>query len=247
MGISNTDAFKINEQSIYSNLDNAYSCCINMLDLAQDIFNSTFISQNIKRYEKLCIDCHNGISPEINETIDFAKNNLIDNIKISICFENYFKALLLSKMNVIHEIDKNIFPDQRKLQENRPISILEFKEFWEIDGSIKTDIENLKLRIKGFKKGTIIYSWLLNKENYINYLECPSEIVNILNKKNRDRNRLHLNNVSSDFFSMRSYRDFQSLNNFVKDFKNTKDKLCDEINLPEEKRKKTVIIRKRKI
>lgn len=115
---------------------------------------------------------------------DVLLDSLMDNIRISVCFENYFKAKLLLSDLVIHSVSK----DKNKVlageQFGRPIEVKEI-----ISTRTAQDLLVLKdlLRVQ-----TINYSTILDLRAYNKLLSIPDDILQFLQQKNVRRNELHL-------------------------------------------------------
>jgi len=115
----------------------------------------------------------------INKNADIATNSLLDNILISISFENYFKAKLLQNGFLIHEIIKDKNPELFKIQKKRPI------EFTCVNFKRKDECEILK-------ENTLNYGLLLQNREYNRYYNIDTKTLNYLDKINIKRNSLHL-------------------------------------------------------
>jgi hypothetical protein len=189
---------------------------INLLEFAHWQFKSTYIYQNQDKLKEIC-EAGDGslITPETMK--DFLLNSLTDDIKISICFENLLKALLLSNYYLIHELDPNILSESRKIQKKRPIMFTEFLQHaeWKVDQKIKSDHPHIKNRIRGIKNTTLSYSFILNQEEYKSVHNMKQEIIDLLNVINRRRNELHLQSSLQFKISNRAYLDFKTLDEFL--------------------------------
>ncbi|MFN8306991.1 MAG: hypothetical protein U0T79_09470 [Ferruginibacter sp.] len=111
-------------------------------------------------------------------------DSLMDTIRISICFENYFKAKLLSNGFIIHNVDKNKNQILFKRQKNQPIDVKEITNDNSLNGV--TILKNV------LNETTLNYSVLLNEENYYKYFGIHKDLINFLSELNQKRNRLHL-------------------------------------------------------
>lgn len=150
---------------------------------------------------------------------DFALNQLTDCIKITICFENYMKAILLLNGFIIHKLDKQIFPKLYQEQFERPISLNEIKAIsnWELNEKINSDNEGLRFQIKGITKSTIGMKELLSP-NYQNICKMHKEILAICQPYFKYRNNLHLymdesfSLIETDYLGLTKLIDFLNPN-----------------------------------
>ena len=216
--MTNIDAFRINHQSIYLNNDNTVMCAINTIDLATELFNSTYIHSNKILLKTISLKFENHSDPTKEECFGFVLNNLIDKIQITICFENLFKALLLLQGYIIHSLDKNHFPKLSKEQKKRPISLKELQDVsnWKkVEMSDKNGIKVNMYKIKGISETTINYSALINNVEYFKLFEINKTALTLLNKYNRERNNLHL--LSSKYLELnrRSFSNYIILENHL--------------------------------
>jgi len=133
--------------------------------------------------------------------------SLIDVIKISICFENYFKAKLLLNEFIIHDIDRNSNPNFFKKQRKVPIDIKEIISY-------RTAKELPTLR-KVLKETTINYSIFLENKNYLRYLSMEQKSIDFLAEINKSRNRLHLYISPLTSLSKNILTSYEDLNTIV--------------------------------
>lgn len=119
-----------------------------------------------------------------NNHSDLFIYSLVDDILISNCFENYFKAKLLLKGFIIHEIKKEKNPELYKKQAKEPILASEL--------NFKSDYTSEELSEK-----TINFSLLLKNKKYKMHFDICDEIICVLKKITEKRNSLH--------FQMNSY------------------------------------------
>ena len=241
--MTNIEAFKANHQSIYLNQENALACAINMLDFGYQHFDNSYINQNLGKLEEISLQLEHGIEPKIDNCKFFIINNLIDNIRISICFENFFKAFLLSNLNVIHKLDKVIFPLLSKQQYKRPVEINEILKSheWTINKTISDSTGRNSYQIQGIQQNTINYSTILNKPCYFNTLNINEDIRTILIGINDSRNKLHLQISQSILFTKESYENHVKLKEFLdKNINSTRTKMMDVLKIPKDKRKLTI-------
>lgn len=112
---------------------------------------------------------------------------LIDDFKICTAFENYNKAILLSKGFMVHLLDsssinRKIFKDQKE----EPVKISEY-----LKANVFFQREKFSpWSLEGVKNSTIPLSWTLN-EHYQNIIQLDTEFRGFLINKVEKRNRLH--------------------------------------------------------
>jgi len=124
---------------------------------------------------------------------DILFDSSIDNIRISICFENYFKAKLLLNGFLIHKIDKSKHPKLYDLQKKKPIDEKEIIK----DSKFPESFNKLK---ESLKDNTIDYSTLLTNKDYYKYFNISENTIEFLNRIRLGRNELHL--LISEKFSI---------------------------------------------
>ena len=156
------------------------------LSLVSFAYVNFFKINKIKSFDTLKSFVRSGAYTDKTELLDFLKNNpelatnsLIDYILISISFENYFKAKLLLKGYLIHEIIKEKNVELFKRQRKEPIES-RFITFETKDKSSE------------LKENTLNYELLLKNKKYSRLYDLDDitlEFLSILNKK---RNNLHL-------------------------------------------------------
>ena len=189
-----------------------------------------------KRFEKLPVlkklcDEISPSPPDFNLISDLAFDGLLDSIKITICFENFVKALLLSNGFVIHKLDKNIFSDLWKEQFSKPITVKQITDIkeWEITQGINLPEEWMKKQIKGIGKNTIGMKELLSP-GYLTPLGIDDKIIELCNSYFQYRNNLHL--YSGEFFSLTKsdYKDFTQIIDFInRDLVRIQNMIVDEL------------------
>jgi len=163
--------------------------------------------------KSICDKISQDKEPLKEELIRFINNGLIDAIKISICFENYIKALLLCQGYLIHNIDKQTDEIYWKKQRNGPVEIEEFKpQYYECNKVVNP---KLNKKIKGLKDTTELYSKILNKQKYKDIIKLDEEILEILNEFNFSRNSLHLQSSLSFKLNHNTCRQLELLKDFV--------------------------------
>lgn len=212
------EAFIANHQSIYFNQSNAVSAARNLIEFANDQFQSSYIFKNKELLKELVVNKNNLTENDLKKIASFTQNSLIDNIRISVCFENLFKAVLLSRLYLVHNLDHNLFKQLSKEQKKRPVSILELLEetSWTTNDNIISDIPEINKSIRGISTKTINYSTILKSKEYMKILNLKDDIVRLLTSINDERNQLHLHQMKSFKIDSHTFNDFDKLCVFLK-------------------------------
>lgn len=205
-----------NFQVIYYSKNNSLGCAMNLIRFGYAQFLNNTKVKEINLYRNLCFDTEKNIENDKLKISSFVLNNLIDSIRIVICFENYLKAIHLANGYLIHKLNKDIFPELAKQQFSRPILLSEIinQSKWEINEKLKTKNENTKNQIKGIMDSTISMKVLLSKE-YLSIIKFPEDIANICKTYNEYRNNLHFYISERISFSKESYQELIKLVDYV--------------------------------
>lgn len=116
-------------------------------------------------------------------------DKLIDLVKISIAFETYNKAVLLSKGILVHKIKRDRMTKDYANLQMKGVPIIA-SEIVSIFGTNKNHKGKIFLNGLNDYFQTITYSETLN-ERYQKIIGLDNTLVNHLRKINEDRNRLH--------------------------------------------------------
>ncbi len=172
-------------------------------------FASTLIVRRLKVLDEILKKWNRNEEPtQVDQGIvsELFFEHLTDNIKISVCFENYAKAQLIKHGYLVHEI-KDKLKTLRENQKKMPVRVEEFKA--------AIQIENGQYFSDGLSSRTLNYNRLLNEPSYNIVIGYPDSILSTLNMINAERNKLHLlqelNMSLSDFGVLR----IQELWNFI--------------------------------
>lgn len=214
------DNIEINYQAVYYCQHNSAVVALNIIAFGVKEFRRSYIFQNLNLLEIICSRI-NDKSPRVLENLELSKgfviNNLIDCVRISLCFENFFKAFLLIRGFIIHKLDKNIFPDLYKEQFKRPIHLNEIKKLadWEINPKVQTDITGLKNQIKGITKNTLGISTLTNS-GYKKEYGITNDFITVCKPYFDYRNNLHYYIGDSISLSSSTKANFDRIVKFVR-------------------------------
>lgn len=204
-----------NSQIIYFHPQNAKGFAMNLMRFGISLFIKTNRVSKLDEFKHMYINSNKNLPPDLSLLSEFIFDNLIDTIKITICFENYMKALCILNGYVIHKLDKNIFPNLYKEQYKRPIKleeILNLSEF-EVNKKIKENSKP-KYQIKGLLEITVGIKELLNT-NYQDILNISPNFINLCKPYFDYRNRLHLFNSEEFYILPEEYKNMIEIINFV--------------------------------
>ncbi len=134
---------------------------------------------------------------------DVLLDSLVDNIRISVCFENYFKAKLLLNDVLVHSIDHNKDKALSKEQRARPIAVSEIIS--------QRTVKEMAILNDLLKEQTINYSTILEVPEYVKLLNMPSATLEFLQQQNSHRNKLHLHIGETFLLSDNIVQQYQEL------------------------------------
>jgi hypothetical protein len=118
-------------------------------------------------------------------TIAFDK--IIDYTRIVLCFENYYKTMLLVDGYIVHVIKKTqSFKHLSEKQKNTPVTLQELKEIEQFSYDRQSDT----FTHPGISIRTLQISQLVSKE-YQQMIQTPSHILDSIKSVIRYRNNIH--------------------------------------------------------
>jgi hypothetical protein len=214
------DVLKENYQAMYTDDLIKYQCALNLIRFGRFQFMDTYLYENVATLDK---ETRSKPSKEQELILmPFVHNGLIDSVKISICFENVFKAILLLKDCLIHNLKGEDIKRLSKKIKHTPVlveSLLELKE-WEVNSEIKISNELYKQQIDSISNNTLNYGNLILKSNYrkiiAEALKIENDsIFNILNEYRENRNKLHLHTSTSSSINQNTYNEYLQLKKVV--------------------------------
>lgn len=174
---------------LYSDNREQLKTSMSLVFFGAETLKDAKIIKRINELESKLVSLEQGKLPEKLEINDFIFSYLIDVIKITLFFENYFKAELIMNNFCVHRI-KHTNIDFKKLsnqQRKRPIDLDEIHKIEPFTFNIKEKmithnaIENYTL---GFKN-------LISNENYTKYYSIDSNLLKFIKEINNHRNNLH--------------------------------------------------------
>lgn len=207
---------ELNHQLVYMDRRNAMGLSMGLMTFGYRQFLTTKRFEKLSILKKLCNEFSPNQRPDFEQLSDLAFDSLLDSIKITICFENFMKALLLSNGFVIHRLDKNVFKDLGKEQSFKPVSVEQVRNVkdWEINNGINLPEEWMRRQIKGIGKHTIGMKELLS-QGYLTPLGIDDKIMKLCNPYFQYRNNLHLYSGESISLTKTDYKDFTQIIDFI--------------------------------
>lgn len=192
----------LNHHEIYNSPLAKDIIAVNMLVFSYTAFSSAYCISNIDKYEVLKQKLLNGDLSVLNEIGRFGLEAIIDSVKISICFENFFKVKLLYADKLIHKIKPTVGKDISKLQQRSPIGINEVFP--------TTEIYTLDKLAGRLSANTIEFSSMLRPE-YAACCNVNEKIIEYLIDINRLRNTLHLYSMAQGAINVHLMRELIKL------------------------------------
>lgn len=210
------DPLKANHQILYLHPMNALGASMNLLSFGYTQFLRISLVKEIETLKELCNEFNPKIPPDIEKLSLFGIDQLMNSIRLTICFENLMKSLLLLNGYMIFKLSKIEFPDLYKEQFERPITIFEIleKKNWQPNPKLNLNPEQFNLQIKGILKFTIGMKELLSK-NYLNIYKIDSKVIDICKPYFKYRNNLHLYMEEELSLSEDTYENITELIDFV--------------------------------
>lgn len=226
------DELKKNFQLCYFDLHNAKGVGLNLLMFGYRQFSETFLYKNRQTYKNLC----EGIgskSPNVIDISAFALNNLIDSIKIHICFENFLKTIYIIQGVIVHRLDGNVFPEMAKKQKMQPVLRDEVikPELWIENPKIDLPIKSYRLQVSGILNTTLGTS-ILMKEGYLNPIGLNQKTASLFKPYLEYRNNLHYYTDESMTLTAASYSNLERMIKFVNlNIVTLQNKLVSELSM----------------
>jgi len=212
------DPLKENHQIIYLHPNNALGATMNLLSFGYSQFIRISLVKEISTLKELCKNLDENIPPDIHQISVFTLDQLMNSIRLTICFENLMKSLLLLNGNMIYKLSKDVFPDLSKLQYKRPITIFEILEIkkWEQNPKLKLSPKEFNLQINGILKFTIGMKELLSK-NYLSIYKISPDVLKLCKPFFSYRNNLHLYMQEEFSIGKETYNQTTKIIDFIND------------------------------
>lgn len=230
------DPIDVNFQIVYFDPRNSLGVAMNLFSFGYGQISQITSIINYSELVYLIESSENGKIPNFELASKFALEKLIDSVRITICFENFMKALLLLNGYVIHRLKRKEFKSISDKQYQEPVlrsEVLKGRK-WETNSDIKTDHENLKLQIKGILKTTIGMKEL-KQPMYQSVFKIDKKIMEICEPYFEYRNNVHLHLSGDLSFNNSTLEDIQLLVKFINDhLVRMHNNIIDQINKGEE-------------
>lgn len=157
-----------------------------MLTVAYRLFSQATVIKKLPELEELYVQNAPSVQ-DLHELIMQLDPPFMDAFRIATCFENMFKAQLLSFGYVVHIIDNKKQLHLHNQQKIRPIKVSEIRSLerktWKRKGPFQ--IESLK------KKSLTLYH-ITSTKKYQNSLRLSARFIESLNEIRKHRNTIHL-------------------------------------------------------
>lgn len=183
----NTEKKYLDETEVYLNQENRSTIIWELLVYAHMMYKKVYVFQHFEKFAASFRerDAKGNPPKEYWDGLHYEK--LIDHIKICVAFENYNKAVLLSKGFVVHKIDSKKNQALAKKQRLEPVPIEEFLR----SNKFVQDNPYGEWYLEGLSNfNTITFSLTLS-EGYQRVINLDNQFVHYLKGINDKRNRLH--------------------------------------------------------
>lgn len=222
-----------NYHQIYYAPENMRATALNLLHFA---FRQALSATHLKDFDELNeLMIENG---ELTKIMDddkimrlrkFIFEGLIDSIRISICYENFMKGILLANGYLVHVIDRKKDRNLSILQKKEPIPISEFR----IENKPKKNPKSGMDEYPTLTKRTLSFENLL-KRKYQDVIKIPESILVIVKKLYLKRNQQHFYNSETFSYSLKVINEFDELKKYTAGILITlNNKLVKSLNGPE--------------
>ena len=198
--------WKIEDGACYLNEDTKTFVVWEMLRYSSKMFWGCGIIKELYKAKPLSDKAFGNEPTALSELFNLLQNiesPLLDTVRIVICFENYFKAMLLLEGYVIHRMDLNVcrekFPQfvtgkrNQLLQKSVPVRLQDIKQAEKHDDPWSVE------PFQSLKPQTIEFSTLLKQSKYRAIYskgkEIDSRLFPLLHHLKETRNSLHFLNI----------------------------------------------------
>lgn len=207
---------------------NAKAIALSLLTFGHEIFAKTYHIQNLTELRQIVDSIPNSTKENVIKRLHpFIFENLIDAIKISVCFENYMKAKLMLNGFVVHRISQDEkYKSLKSEQPKRPILLDEVKNVCEWKKITNTD----DYYLDALTTQTIHLNTLIAKPRYQKYIGLPSDINGIISEIVKKRNGLHFLTDESGNYGQSRIKELENLTEFMDtDFRILQNELVDAL------------------
>lgn len=174
---------------LYSDIYEQFNTARNLVIFGANTLKDAVVLKNIDELESILTKLENGVDRSKVNIQKFIFSYLVDTIKISLFFENYFKAELIMNDYCVHKIINSIpeFSELKKNQSSRPIKLEEIQNIL----PFSIDSENKIITHKALGNNTLTFSNLVLNSKFTFYYNLNHELLNFVKKINNQRNELH--------------------------------------------------------
>lgn len=216
--MKNSDPIETNFQVIYFDQRNSLGVAMNLLSFGYLQIRRINLITEFVDLKALVESGKNGAMPNFDLAAKFSIDQLMNAIRITICFENFMKGLLLLNGYMINRLRRKVFKElaDNQYQEPIPISTALNGRKWEPNNEIVTSDPNLKLQITGILKTTIGMKEL-KQPKYQAVFKIDEKVLEICEPYFEYRNNLHLYLGEQFSFSESTTEDIRILVKFIND------------------------------
>lgn len=203
----------VNFHKIYYHPKNMMATASNLIHFALGQILRTTHLKDLEELKELIVDDGKTTTVMTEDKImklrKFIFDGLIDSIRISICFENLIKAILLCNEYLVHVVDRNKNKDLHFSQKSTPIKLgMYIKDYPPLkDTTTNTDI------IPNITKNTLSFNDITGPA-YQDVVKIPSEILEIVKPLYKKRNQIHFYHQESFEYSSEIIEDFGKLKRY---------------------------------
>lgn len=153
--------------------------------------------------------------PDFETLMPFINDSLMDETRVTTCFENFMKGILILNDCVVHKLtNKN--KALKYEQQDRPLKITEV-----FTATSFSSFDPTKSELWETSFQTLNFSWML-KAKYQAIINLPADILSIITDINEERNKLHFISVNDFQFGNPTIDKYSK----IIDFANTTIKKC---------------------
>lgn len=179
-----------NPSATYYAKNNRLGIAMNLIQFAFGQFNRATCIRRLDRFEELIVQNGKTIGKiddlKMKQLRPFIFEGLIDSIRISICYENFIKALLLTQGCIVHIIDSNSSTEYHKLQRKRPLRLQDYCQHFPFK---KNETNNIQV-LPGLTKRTLSFE-TITKKPYTDQLKIPIDFIECVKNHYERRNEIH--------------------------------------------------------
>jgi hypothetical protein len=172
-----------------------------LLVYAHMLYNRVYVFKNFEAFSKSFHVRDQNDNPPQEYWEGLSNEKLIDQIKICTAFENYNKAVLLSRGFLVHNIDEKKNKELAKEQKLRPILI---SDFIRSNSFVKNEYSD-ELYLDGLKNFTTISFSRTLSPAYQEVIGLENRFLAYMKNLSEKRNRLHFYKNYAGAFRVETY------------------------------------------